>query len=286
MRIGLINELHGRPDGDTAAPSWASVRERALVAEQIGFDMFVYEDVLLYRGEDTTDGVWESMAISAALAEATTSIRFGQSVINSPYRSPAMTASIAETINEISGGRYVLGIGAGNTADSDYVGFGFPTDHRYSRFAEAIEIIHTLSRTGTATFSGRFYEVDDAELVLRGTDSDGPFINIAAGGPKMMRLVAEYADAWNWWGYDMTIDQLAEHLQPKLDMLAAACVEIGRDPDTIVKTVDLYSITPPGFEPPEGRKNTVFASTDDVVAYLLGMRELGIGEVRIDLTDS
>ena len=74
--------------------------------------MFVYEDVLMYRGEEATDGVWESVAISAAVAEATSTLRFGQSVINSPYRSPAMTVSIAETLNEISGGRYVLGIGA------------------------------------------------------------------------------------------------------------------------------------------------------------------------------
>ena len=71
MRIGLINQLHGRPNGDTPPPTWASIKERALVAEQAGFDMFVYEDVLLYRGEEATNGVWESVAISAAIAEAT-----------------------------------------------------------------------------------------------------------------------------------------------------------------------------------------------------------------------
>ena len=83
----------------------------------------MFEDALLYRGESATNGTWESMAIAAALAEATSTIEFGQSVINAPYRSPAMLASIATTLDEISGGRYVLGIGAGNTDDVDYLVF-------------------------------------------------------------------------------------------------------------------------------------------------------------------
>lgn len=157
MRIGLVTQLHGRPDGDTPAPSWESISRRATTAEAVGFDMFVFEDALLYRGEETTDGVWESVSIAAALAATTSTINLGQSVINSPYRSPAMTAKIADTIDEISGGRFVLGIGAGNTEDSDYEAFGFPTDRRYSRFAEAIQIIHGLLRNGEIDFEGEFY---------------------------------------------------------------------------------------------------------------------------------
>jgi len=102
--------------------------------------MFVFEDALLYLGEKGADGVWESVSIAAALAAVTDRIHLGQSVINSPYRSPAMTAKIGDTIDEISGGRYVLGIGAGNTPDSDYEAFGFPTDKRFSRFAQSSPI--------------------------------------------------------------------------------------------------------------------------------------------------
>lgn len=154
MRIGLINQLHGRPAGDLPAPSWASIRQRANVAETVGFDVFVFEDALLYRQENTTHGLWESVSIAAALAATTDRIDLGQSVLNSPYRSPAMTAKIAETIDEISGGRYVLGIGAGNTPDSDYEAFGFPIDKRYSRFAEAIYIIHALLKKGAGRLRG------------------------------------------------------------------------------------------------------------------------------------
>ena len=285
MKIGLITALNGRPGTTPPPPTWSSLKERALLAESIGFDMFVYEDALLYRGKEHTNGLWESMAISGAIAEATSSIRFGQSVVNSPYRSPAMVVSIAETLNEISGGRYVLGIGAGNTEDSDYEGFGFPTDHRYSRFAEAIEIIHTLARTGRATFDGTYYSVKDAEIVLRGTDGTGPHINIAAGGPKMMTLVAKYADAWNWWGWDMTAEGIAQHMETPIAHLERACEEVGRDPGTIVRTLDLYSITPPGFAPPEGREGTVFGSAEAIAEHILTTRDLGFSEVRVDLTD-
>ena len=128
MRIGLITRLYGRPDGDTPAPSWVSISERATVAEAAGFDTFVFEDGLLYRSEETTDGVWESVSIAAAVAATTSRINLGPSAVNSLYRSPAMMAKIADTIDEISGGRFVLGIGAGNTRDSEYAAFGFPTD--------------------------------------------------------------------------------------------------------------------------------------------------------------
>ncbi len=286
MKIGLINGLNGRPDTDPPAPTWASIKDRALLAESIGFDMFVYEDALLYRGKEHTNGVWESMTMSGAIAEATSTIRFGQSVVNSPYRSPAMVVSMAEALNEISGGRYVLGIGAGNTADSDYEAFGFPTDHRYSRFAEAIEIIHSLSRTGRANFEGAYYSVKDSEIVLRGTDGTGPFINIAAGGEKMMTLVARFADAWNWWSWDLTAEGIAGHLAGPIGLLEAACEEVGRDPGSVVRTLDLYSVTPPGFEAPDDRTNAVFDSAEAIAEHILSTATSGIAEVRLDLTDT
>lgn len=167
MRIGLINQLHGRPDGGTPAPTWESISARAAAAEAAGFDIFVFEDALLYRGDAATDGVWESVSIAAALAASTSKIDIAQSVLNSPYRSPALTAKIAETIDEISGGRFILGIGAGNTPDSDYEAFGFPTDRRFSRFAEAIQIIHALLKHGRVDFEGEYYSARNAEMVLR-----------------------------------------------------------------------------------------------------------------------
>ena len=285
MRIGLIAQLHGRPGGDLD-PSWFDIKALATTAEAVGFDMFVFEDSLLLRGPEHADGCWESVAIAAAVAEATSTIRFGQSVINSPYRSPAMTASIATTLDEISQGRYVLGIGAGNTPDSDYEAFGFPTDHRYSRFAEAIGIIHTLLRTGKVDHAGEYYTAKDAELVLRGPSPTGPTINIAAGGAKMLRLVARYANAWNWWAWDETPSQITERMIPIIAELHRACDEVGRDHHEIERTMDVYSVTPPGFSADgSGMEQPIAGTASEIAKQLLGLRSLGIAEVRIDLTD-
>ncbi|MEA1902201.1 MAG: LLM class flavin-dependent oxidoreductase [Actinomycetota bacterium] len=283
MRIGLISPLHGRPNGKQPAPTWASTVERAVTAEATGFDIFVFEDALVYKMDEHTDGVWESMSIAGALAATTDRIKIGQSVVNSPYRSPAMTASIATTLDEISGGRYVLGIGAGNTFDSDYEAFGFPTDKRYSRFAEAIQVIHGLLKKGRVDFDGEFYSVTDAELILRGPSPTGPPINVAAGGEKMLGLVARYADEWNWWGWDETMGQIEERLQPIITTLDKACEEVGRDPGTLVRTFDLYGVLPEGLEADHGLSNPVTGSTQEIAEYILTLGELGFEEVRCDV---
>ncbi len=282
MRIGLINQLNGRPDGPHPAPTWESISERARVADEAGFDMFVFEDALLYRGEEATNGLWESMVVAGALAATTTRINFGQSVVNSPYRSPAMVASMATTLDEISGGRYVLGIGAGNTEDSDYDAFGFPKDYRYSRFAEAIRIIHALLKDGAVDFEGEFYTVKESELVLRGPSPEGPPINIAAGSPKMLGLVARYADQWNWWGWDETLEELAARFEPILETLQLACEELDRDPSTIYRTFDLYTVAPGGLEG-ESERNLVAGSDEEIAEHILALGELGFEEVRCDV---
>ena len=289
MNIGLITQLHGRPNGKTPAPSWESISERATTAEVAGFDMFVFEDALLYRGDEATDGVWESVSIAAAVAATTSRINLGQSVANSPYRSPAMTAKIADTIDEISQGRFVLGIGAGNTADSDYEAFGFPVDKRYSRFAEAIQIIHGLLRNGAIDFEGEFYSAKQAELVLRGPRPEGPPINIAAGGPKMLQLVARYADAWNWWGWDETLEQIDKRLGPIIELLERACEVEERDPSTLGRTFDLYTIVPEGFSREVARaggldmEQPVTGTSEAIAEHILSLGELGFEEVRCDL---
>jgi alkanesulfonate monooxygenase SsuD/methylene tetrahydromethanopterin reductase-like flavin-dependent oxidoreductase (luciferase family) len=282
MRIGLINQLHGMPGPDQ--PTWDSVRSRAAAAESVGFDAFVFEDALLYRGETDSSGVWESVSIAAALAVATERITIGQSVVNNPYRSPAMTAKIAETIDEISGGRYVLGIGAGNTPDSDYRAFGFPTDRRYSRFAEAIGIIHSLLKTGEANFSGEYYAVDHPELIIRGPRPQGPPIHIAAGSPKMLGLVALYADAWNWWGWDETHDERRTRMRPIIATLEEECEKADRDPSTLDRTYDLYTVIPPGFSPDgSGMDKPATGSAEEIATHILELGELGISEVRCDV---
>lgn len=278
MRIGLTAQLHGRRDSGRQPPSWEFLRELALTAEEVGFDSFVFEDALLYRTEDLTEGCWEAVSVAGALAAVTNRIEIGPSVFNAPYRSPAMLAKIAETLDEIAGGRLMFGIGAGNAFDSDYEAFGFPLDHRYSRFEEAIQIIHPLLKTGEVDFEGRYHFARRSELHPRGPRTGGPPINIAAGGPKMMRLAARYADAWNWWNWG--VEGSLDALRPKVEELERACQEEGRDPATLRRTVDVYSFDTDGNS---GEDQAMTGSVEDFAQAILSYRELEFDEVRVDL---
>jgi alkanesulfonate monooxygenase SsuD/methylene tetrahydromethanopterin reductase-like flavin-dependent oxidoreductase (luciferase family) len=278
MRIGLINELHGRPGSEPPPPSWESLAARARTAEEVGFDLFVYEDALLYRGDQETYGCWEAASISGALAAVTERMRIGPSVFNAPYRSPALLARIADTLDEISGGRFVFGLGAGNTADSDYEAFGFPTDLRYSRFEEAIQIIHALLKEGRVDFEGTHHSAIDSELVLRGPRPLGPPIVIAAGGPKMMRLTARYGDEWNWWAYGAA--GFLDSLRPKVEAFDEACEAEGRDPATVMRSVDLYSFDTTGESDAD---HAMTGTAEQMAELILSHRELGFDEVRVDL---
>jgi len=283
MRIGLIIQLHGSPDSGLPPPTWERVKGFASTAEDVGFDSLVFEDALIYREADTTRGCWESMAIAAGLAAVTSRIEFGQSVVNAPYRSPALTAKIAETIDEISGGRYICGIGAGNTEDYDYQAFGFPSDHRYSRFAEAIQILHGLLKEGRVDFTGQYHSAEDSELDLRGPRTQGPPIVVAAGGPRMLRLAARYGDGWNWWTVEHA--NAMEALRPLVNELEAACQEVGRDPATLTRSLDLYSVDPLNRATigPIWGGEALGGTPDEIAEALLGFRELGFDEIRCDV---
>lgn len=265
MRLGVAIPLLVAPGGRWPVPRWADIRARAVAAEDVGFDLVVVEDVLSWPLEDVTGGAWESVSLLGGLAEATSTIRIGHSMLNAPYRAPGLVAKTAETLDEMSGGRYVLGIGAGNSPDADYAAFGMPADPRFSRFAEALEIIATLLREGHATVDGRFHQVADAQLVLRGPRSSGPPIVVGAGGPRMKDAAARWADEWNWWTPPNDLSEVAGHLAD----LERACEDVGRDPGSIRRSLDVY------FPIVDGEP------TDEAITErLLSLAELGIDEVR------
>jgi alkanesulfonate monooxygenase SsuD/methylene tetrahydromethanopterin reductase-like flavin-dependent oxidoreductase (luciferase family) len=267
-----------------------SIRERAVAAEAVGFDTFVFEDSLSYHWKDgSIDGVWDSVSVAGAVAAVTSRIDLGQSVFNAPLRTPAMTAVIADTLDEISDGRFVFGIGAGNSPNADYAAFGHPSDHRYTRFAEAIHIIHSLLKTGSVDFRGEYYTAEKCELVLRGPRLQGPPINIAGQGPKMLRLVARYADAWNWWVWDETVSGIAERLSPIMEDLDRACAEQGRDPSSLERTLDVFTVVPEGFSTDDmtvyhqQMDKPVTGSSAQIADYILSLGALGFSEVRCDV---
>jgi len=270
--IGVYIRLFGRRGDDGATPSWQSIRDAAIAAEAAGFDRVVLEDALLYEADAGNLGLWDPIAIAAAVASATSSIGIAHAVLNNPYWHPGIVARAAATLDEISGGRYRLGIGLGNTPD-DYPRFGIAADRRLSRFEESIQVIRDLLRTGRAQFDGEFVHVPDGELPLRGPSPTGPPIVIAAGKPKAMRAAARWADEWNWW---TTEPAGYESMRPLVEELERACEEVGRDPATLGRSLDVYSIKPPSASASN-------SSATEAAGTLLGWRDLGFQEVRVNV---
>jgi alkanesulfonate monooxygenase SsuD/methylene tetrahydromethanopterin reductase-like flavin-dependent oxidoreductase (luciferase family) len=281
LKIGVYIRLLGRPDRPPRAPSWRSIRDQALAAESAGFDLVVLEDALEYIDDAGPIGVWESVSMAAAVAAATSTIGIGHAVINSPYRAPALTAKVAATLDEIAGGRYTFGIGLGNTPD-DYPLFGIDADPRFSRFAEAIQIIDALLRHGRSDFEGTYYRAPGAELVLRGPRPGGPPIVIASGKPKAMRLVARWADEWNWWVAERDAMPALRELVAEMDR---ACEELGRDPATLRRSLDVFSVAVPGTPAvdPGSPELQIDGTSAAIADALLAFGELGFAEVRLNL---
>ncbi len=245
MKIGVI--LPMSEDGDTGqTPRYAEIRERALTAERVGLDSIWCYDHLLYRfGEDAeTRGTWEVWTVLTGLAEATERIELGTLVMCVPFRNPGVLAKMADTLDEVSDGRFILGLGAG-WHQPEFDAFGIPFDHKVDRFEEALKIIGPLLREGHVDIEGAYYSAPNAELRPRGPRPAGPPILIAASRPRMLRLTAKHADLWNtaWLGQP---DLLAERQRG----LEAACADMGRDPATLAVTVGV-SVAFPDLLPEE-----------------------------------
>ena len=230
--VGLFDDVKDRP------ATWTDIAAMAHKAEEVGFDSIWLPDHFVIQDdpEEEPIGVWECTTILSALAAATSRVELGTLVLGSGFRNPAMLAKMADTIDEISGGRLILGLGAGYH-DPEYRAFGYPTDHRYSRFAEAIQIIHGLLKDGSIDFDGSYYQARECELRPRGPRPGGPPIMIGTHGKRMLRLTAQYADLWN--AFLLRGHSRPEDLEPAMGSLEAACKEVGRDHATLARTASV-----------------------------------------------
>ena len=213
---------------------WPELVEMARLAEGIGFDSLWVGDHLLYRrAEEDARGPWEAWSILAGLAAVTSRIQLGPLVACTAFHNPALLAKKADTVDEMSGGRLILGLGAGWNQD-EFTAFGFPFDHRVSRFEEAFTIIRTLLREGAIDFRGTYYQARDCELVPRSRRPDGPPLMVGSEGGRMLRITVPHVEAWNAW-YTSTGNRPEgiARLRAKVD---SACQEAGRDPATLERT--------------------------------------------------
>ncbi len=214
---------------------WPELRAIARTAEQAGFDSIWVGDHLLYRyATGETRGPWEAWTTLAGLAEATERVSIGPLVAASAFHAPFMLAKLAATVDEISGGRLVLGLGAGWNA-TEFDALGAPFDNRIARFEEAFTIVRTLLAAGAIDFRGEFFEARAAELSPRPQRPGGPPILIGSSGPRMLAATLPYVQAWNAWYADTNNSPAG--VAPLRDRVDAAARAAGRNPADIERTV-------------------------------------------------
>lgn len=264
--------------------SWVEIRDMARAAEEGGLDSLWVGDHLLYRDARGARGPWEAWSLLAALGEATERVELGPLVAATSFHSPAMIAKKAATVDEISGGRLILGLGAGWNP-VEYEAYGFPYDRRVSRFEEALAIIATLIREGRIDFEGRFYRLRDMELVPGARPSMK--LMIGSNGPRMLRIALPVVDMWNTWYASYHNDP--GHLPTLMGEVDAACREVERDPADITRTAAVYVQLPGGTgrEPgdPTARESSppIAGSRGQIAAGLAAFMEAGIDHLQVVL---
>ncbi len=264
---------------------WPELAAMARMAESIGLDSVWVGDHLLYRYPDAPPrGPWEAWTTLAGLAAITSRILLGPLVAATSFHNPAMLAKMAATVDEISHGRLILGLGAGWN-ETEYRAFGFPYDHRVARFEEAFTIVRTLLRDGAIDFAGEYYEVRDCELLPR-PRAGGPPLIVGSVGERMLRITLPYVDAWNGW-YDW-FGNTAEGLEPIFARIDSTCREVGRDPSAVERTVALHvrlagSIGRPANDQAASPFTPIEGSPDEIAEALRGFARIGIGHVQLVL---
>lgn len=264
---------------------WAELADMARTAEAIGLDSLWVGDHLLYRDRGPRPvGPWEAWSTLAALAAITTRVQIGPLVASMGFHNPAMLAAKANAVDEVSGGRLVLGLGAGWN-EAEYRAYGLPFDRRVSRFEEAFTIVRMLFAEGRVDFVGTFYEVRDLPLVPPPARSGGPPLMVGSIGPRMLQITLPHVAAWNAWGpwFGNTLAGYGP-LRARID---DACRAVGRDPADVERTVALVvalpgalgrgsAVTDEPFEPISGDAASLAES-------LAAFADLGVAHVQLVL---
>jgi F420-dependent oxidoreductase-like protein len=217
--------------------SWSRILDEFQMAESLGFDHAWLVDHLVDTDGPPESGSLEGWTLLAAIAARTTRIRLGVLVSSNTFRNPALLLKEAVTVDHVSGGRVILGLGTGWHEDEHRrFGIDFPgAGERVDRFEEAVQVITSLMAQERTTFNGRYYRLDDARLQPPPIQQPRIPILIAAHRPRMLRIAARYADQWDTFAAipGTATEGVEADLADQMARLDAACREIGRDPAEI-----------------------------------------------------
>ena len=212
---------------------WPDLRDACLAAEAAGFDAIWLDDHLLADEGDWTDAKLEGWTALAAIAALTARADLGLMVSANTFRNPGLTSKLATTLDHLSGGRAVLGLGGGwfeREHDAFGIDFGAGFGERLDRLDEAVMLIRRLLDGERFSHDGRFYTFRDALCEPRPIRQPLPILIGGSGRQKTLRTTARYANRWNGYG---TPEKIAETSA----VLRERCAEVGRPFDAISRTV-------------------------------------------------
>jgi probable F420-dependent oxidoreductase len=263
---------------------WPELITMARTAEAVGFDSLWLGDHLVYDlPGGVTRGPWEVWTSLAALAAVTERVELGPLVASAGFHAPAMLAKQAATVDAISGGRLILGLGAGWN-EREYRAFGFPFDRRVARFEEAFGIIRSLLRDGRVDHEGEFYRLENCVLDPPPARPGGPPLLLGSVGPRMMAIALPHVDAWNvWWAdYGNTVDGFTA----VRDRVLEACEQAGRDPATVASTAAVLVRLPGGAGRLMGdyagsNSPPVQGAATEIAAHVAAMADAGADHVQL-----
>jgi alkanesulfonate monooxygenase SsuD/methylene tetrahydromethanopterin reductase-like flavin-dependent oxidoreductase (luciferase family) len=258
--------------------SWPELWAMARLIEDGGLDSIWVGEHLLYETSTGMRGPWEAYTLMAALAAVTERVQIGPLVSATSFHNPAMLAKQAATLDEISGGRLILGLGAGwNRTEFD--AFGFPYDRRASRFEEAFTIVRTLLAEGFVDFHGEFYDLPRCTLDPLGPSKGGPPLLIGSTGPRVLAFTLPHVDMWNAW-YTV-YDNDPKQAPALLATIDQASLAVGRPPGEIAKSLSLLFHFEP--EPVHRQSRNRIAERGAMIEALGALEDAGVHTVQLVL---
>ena len=271
MRVGICVPISERSP-ERRIFRYREMRDIAVAAEHGGLDsIWVADHMFIAPGDSPVRGAWESLSMLGALADATTRVELGPLVLCTPFRNPGTIAWAANTLDEISSGRFVLGLGSG-WHKPEFDGFGFEFGRRVSVFEDALEVIVPLLRDGRVDYDGE-WAVGHAELRPPGPRPNGPPILIAGSQPRMMSLIAKWADRWNSVWYGLPTDEFRDERAN----LHAALEAAARDVSSIEVSVGIAVQDPRTLD--HNGPEAVVGRVDELVEAFQAWRQEGVDEV-------
>ena len=247
--------------------TWDKTVERWQLFERLGFESAWLCDHLVQPSRPTGP-YFEAWSLLAGLAARTEKIRVGILVTSNTFRFPQIVAKMSVTVDHISNGRLEIGLGAG-WYEPEHTMFGIPmqeTKELVSRFKEAVQVVDLMTRQDTSSFDGEYYQLRDALSRPASVQKPRPPLVLGAFGPRMLKIVARYADTWNAFG-------TPEEMRERNQMLDDYCREIGRDPDTLDRS--LYYWVPKADLDPWGSKDAFYSVLEPYV-------EAGVNQFILD----